>query len=990
MNKKILFLTVVLMALPFFLFGQSSGKIVGVVTDKANGEPLPGVNINLEGTTFGAATDVDGYYVILNVPVGVYDIRASFIGYGDVIKEGIRVSASTTREVNFELAEAAIEGQAVVITAERPLVEKHVTQSVSLVTSDELENIPVRGFNEVMALQNSVVVQDGEVFIRGGRSDEVGYYLDGASSTSPVSNTNVVYVIQEAVEEFQVLAGGYNAEFGGANAGIIRTELRTGSSKYKASVDFQTDKFASEGGQFLDTYSYRHHVAVATLSGPLFSKNIRFFIAGENADQGDRDVRFSKGFTFNGLVDSNPDNPNVAAGNPDVVDLTYPDGFTPQRSFTRWALNGTLLFDYSPIRVRVSGVYKDETSQNTNFLGTNTPMLNILNERYNEDIDKSVLLGLKMTHVLSPKTLYSLKLNYFKRTLDREDSYLGNNWKSWYDSAAVYNATNGQVVYRDAYRPQYAYRLNGIPFARNGQPNAVYRKQDEQYIGGALDFTTQMSRYHEIKIGFDARRYELRRFALNPSAISLLQQDIYNTLDDIPADVWARSARPNNYGYDFFGNELNDGFDAPKNPLFAAFYVQDKIEYNDLIINVGLRFDHFDTDDRRLKNPENPQRGPDEFILASEWEDVDPFQQISPRLGFSFPVSDKTVFYMQYGKFIQMTELNNIYFGTFAYAQQIVISGNYFQNPVGYGLEPTRTTSYEIGFRKQLSQVAAIDISGFYRNIRGQIQVGAQDVDPTSGLSRYSILQNGDFATTKGLDFKLTLRRTNRLQGQLNYTYSQAEGTGSNENSYRSALERATPVPTTVSPLDFNQAHTGSINLDYRYGKNDGGPILENLGLNVLFTFSSGHAYTFAEPLVGGQADPYTAGTDYMADTRSRKAREALGASTTPWNFLTDLRIDKAFNLTDKLRATLYMRVQNFFNSKNVINVFPNTGSADDDGFISNRAISQATIDANGGEEYVQLYRAINLENGQAYWDATGNELYGSPRQIFFGIKLNY
>ncbi|RMF55249.1 MAG: carboxypeptidase-like regulatory domain-containing protein, partial [Calditrichaeota bacterium] len=127
--------------LPALVFGQSSGKIVGIVKDANTGEPLPGVNVVVEGTTYGAATDVDGYYVILNVPVGIYDIKASFIGYKEVTLSGVRVSADITTEANFELEEAAIEGEAVVVTASRPLVEKHVTQSVSLVTSEDLENI---------------------------------------------------------------------------------------------------------------------------------------------------------------------------------------------------------------------------------------------------------------------------------------------------------------------------------------------------------------------------------------------------------------------------------------------------------------------------------------------------------------------------------------------------------------------------------------------------------------------------------------------------------------------------------------------------------------------------------------------------------------------------------------------------------------------------------------------------------------------------------
>ena len=145
MFKKMLFLLLALM-LPIFVFAQSSGKIMGEVTDQETGEPLPGVNIILEGTNLGGTTDIDGYFVILNVPVGVYTLEVTYIGYTRLMIENVRVSAGVTTEQNFALQPTALElGEAIVVIAERPLVEKHLTQSVTIVTSDELENIPVRG-----------------------------------------------------------------------------------------------------------------------------------------------------------------------------------------------------------------------------------------------------------------------------------------------------------------------------------------------------------------------------------------------------------------------------------------------------------------------------------------------------------------------------------------------------------------------------------------------------------------------------------------------------------------------------------------------------------------------------------------------------------------------------------------------------------------------------------------------------------------------------
>ncbi len=996
MFKKVL-LFLLTLAMPIFLFAQSSGKIAGVVKDKETGEPLPGVNVVLQDTYFGATTDVDGYYVILNVPVGVYNIEASYVGYAKAVIKGIRVSAGVTTEQNFELQPTTLElGEAVVVTAQRPLVEKNVTQSYSLVTSDQIETIPVRGLQNILALQPSVVVQDGAVHIRGGREEEVGYYLDGASTQNALNNTNAIYVIQDAVEEVQVLTGGYTAEFGGANSGIIKAELKTGTPDYHFSADFQTDKFADEGEKFLGTYSYQHHIGAVTLSGPLFSKKIRFFLAGENNYQGDYSVRFSKGFQFNNLIDTNPNNTEH-----DTVSITYPDGFTPHHKSNRYALNGTLLFDFSPIRFRVGGTFN---TRRTYLDGD--PWLSMLNDRQVYDDLNTFMLTGKLTHVLSPKTYYDVTVGVFNYSLERGDSYFDKEWKSWYDSTKV--AAHG-VTYRDRWRPKYNYILEGIPFERQGAPSNWYRKLNQNYISGAVKFTSQIGRYHELKVGAEARQYTVRYFDIAPSVMLYTADtayanargdypETYGSLANVPVDVWVTQGGVDAYGYDAYGNEINADktykngiyIQGPKKPLFGSFFIQDKIEYEDLVVNAGVRVDYFDSDDYTLRDPSDPKVDKStSLVKKDEWKKVDPFIEVSPRLGFSFPVSEKTVFYLQYGKFVQMPQLNQIYFSTNRMSRQIVQGGFYYINPIGFGLEPIKTTNYEIGFRQQLGQFAAFDITGFYRNIKGQVQVDLQQAAPGADVQSYERFVNGDFATTKGVEVKLTMRRVNRLQAQINYTLTDAEGTGSSNTSYHAAIQRGTIKPTVVSPLDYSQTHRGSINLDYRFGAGDGGPVLERFGANLLFTFNSGHPYTLVYAPPGGQVDPYSAGVDYMWDTRSREALEKLNSSTTPWVYNLDLRLDKTFTIYKNLDATVYLRVNNLLNTKNVINVFEKTGSATDDGFLSDPTISGDVVNRLG-DTYVQMYRAINLENGGAYRSIVGRELFDHPRQIFLGIKFSY
>jgi hypothetical protein len=128
-----------------------------------------------------------------------------------------------------------------------------------------------------------------------------------------------------------------------------------------------------------------------------------------------------------------------------------------------------------------------------------------------------------------------------------------------------------------------------------------------------------------------------------------------------------------------------------------------------------------------------------------------------------------------------------------------------------------------------------------------------------------------------------------------------------------------------------------------------------------------------------------------MNDTRSRRALERIGNSTTPWVFNVDLRLDKTFSVMQNLQLTLYARVLNLFNTQNTINVYNATGNAEDDGFFNNDAVPQRNSYLEAyGEQWSTIYEAVNINNGQAYWDQLGLQLYGQPRQIFFGIKLNY
>jgi outer membrane receptor protein involved in Fe transport len=1008
--------------MPALLFAGVTGKIRGKVVDRESKEPLVGANVALEGTSMGARTDVDGEYTILSVPAGTYSVKASFVGYASTTVSNVRVNADLTTSLDFSLATEAIQVTGVEITAERPLINKSATNAVRIVSGDELANIPVRGVAAIVALQAGVVEQGGQVFIRGGRQDEVGYYVDGADARDARTGAQLITVVPEAVEEFQVQAGGYNAEYGGANAGIIRQQLKTGSNTFGASLRVETDNFVDRGKKYLGGYSYGYTDYSGTVSGPLFSDNIKFFLAGQNTFQADPTAAYWDGFTFKDLVEDvtgsnrNPNNPLVtdptsiyysASGGlptgrlPDTLDLVVLPGNVSGRKFQQWAGNGTLTFDANPFIVRLSG-----SINYTKTLFNPNPIRNIFNEARLPNVDVSNgLYSAKITHFVQPQTYYDVTLSYSDQRFKRYDPFFKDDYLAYGDST---KAAKFGMVYFGRFRSPQDIRVDGFPFTRpgslnfNGGATVPYFKRKQSYMSGAVDLTHQFEK-HELKGGFSYREHRVRNYSIGGLEAllgSLLSNPDAARNGGTDRDLLFRTGGlPNNYGYDIYGNETSaEGLDGVKKPKYISAYLQDKFEVDDLVINAGLRFDSFNNDDYEFIDPKNPPFDPQNAtILASGTRKVPAFKTVSPRLGFSFPVTDRTVFHVQYGKFVQAPQLVDIYNST-AVTAFYFLGRNFISAPNGFGLKPIRTTQYEIGFTQQFTDFASFDLTTFYKDIQGQIQYDVVTTTPGSQTASYNTLQNGDFATTKGLEVTLRLRRTNRIQAAVNYTLSDAQGTGSSRSASVSSVQAGPERPTVLSPLAFNQTHRGSVNVDYRFGKDDGGSILERLGANLLFTFNSGHAYTKAlQSSSPGQRGPEEAGILSDDDPRTRKPDGAINSSTTPWVFQVDLRLDKTISIADMFEVNLYLYVQNLLDTKNVLNVYSRSGNATDDGFLSNPALSQNII-AGQGPRYVELYQAINNKNRQHYWQnqlgsvsgLLGADLYGTPRQVRVGLSVVY
>ena len=303
------------------------------------------------------------------------------------------------------------------------------------------------------------------------------------------------------------------------------------------------------------------------------------------------------------------------------------------------------------------------------------------------------------------------------------------------------------------------------------------------------------------------------------------------------------------------------------------------------------------------------------------------------------------------------------------------------------------TTQYEVGLSYQFTEGAAFDVTAFARNTVGQLQLARLDelgmatdnewgVDPAS--THYI---NGDFTTVSGVEFSLSTRRLGPFMALLNYTWTDARGTNSFPNNLAgnlnfSGIER----PGTISPLRYEMKHKGTVNLDFRIPEK-ATSLLSNTGVNVLFSFNSGHPFTQATGGMGQRAaDEGALLVDI--DTRNREPVEAIGNSSTPWVFNTDLRLNTTINLAG-VALDAYVLIDNLFNTRHILNVYNRTGDAYSDGFLTDSELSQVIVE-NQSPVYVDLYNSINLGHRQHWLTDQIFDLFGTPRQIKVGVGVKF
>jgi len=936
-------------------FAQTTGSISGTVIDSKDNSPLAGALIKIVGSNKGANADDNGSYLILNVEVGTYEVEASSIDYESKIIKDVRVSVDSRATLNFALSpKGAIETEVIKIEAYRSGIEQ--TEVGRLVTEEQIENSGIRGIQNIASKTAGIVTDErGEnINIRGGRSSENLIIIDGVVTSNPIDGSSNAFVPNSLVSEIAVLTGGFGAEYGNALSGVINVTTKSGTERYSGSVEAITDEFT---GDWLNTKSQGYNLYNITFGGPLIPTK-----------------SLSRIMNFYGAVERQ----YLKVTSPSwISDQLFSDGIIPHSGTQLWSYSGRLNFNFSemkdskiPIDLKFGALISDNHQRNfiQSWLKTNNarnPLQLIRDNQY---------YG-RLIHNVSNKFFYELQANYYRTTDETGDAFFLGNWFAYGDTLSnpellaiqrsTGNLLQGTLLSTDP--------NTGNVFPLSGRVFNRYTKKEIDYVGGKLDayWGIQSKKYgeHEIKFGGEYRYHTLQKIDFSPVAVANNPIDTSTGRPQLnPQNLWfGRDVLLNSYGYDIrdqHGNQIvsNEDIDA-KHPIVAAAYFRDKIIFKDFTVNAGLRMDVLDVGTDVLKDPKNIIGADGELLTSDDYTNSKASITFSPRLGFSFPVTDKTVFVAQYGRFIQIPPLDFLYINKLAFKY---FFSNSIQNVAeNSSLSPERLTSYEVGFKQQVSNTLDLGLSAYYKETRDQI--GVTKIQGSSTVpSGFALYANSDFSISRGLDFYINMRRTNRLALDFAYTLLFASGLGSDPNSkFVLAQNSGSELPKFAFPLDYDQRHTGTLNADYRFGSMDvskgfWGRVLSNMGLNVLFSFNSGRPYTTRQlPRI-----PF--GDDGSALSTKNQVY-------TNWNLRLDAKLDKTFEIF-KTNLNFYIYALNIFNTELINQVYGSTGLPGDNGYLNTPTGNAAN----------RVYK----ENFNLRIKTITN--WGPPRQVRFGVKLNF
>ncbi|MFC1543525.1 carboxypeptidase regulatory-like domain-containing protein [Candidatus Neomarinimicrobiota bacterium] len=778
------------------LWGGTTGKIAGRVTDAETGEPLPGANVVIQGTTMGGATDSDGFYFVINVAPGTYTITATMMGYETVNKTDIIVSADRTVTIDCPLRPTVLIGQEVTVLAEREIVPMDISASQIIANAEEIDAVPaVTNILEYINLQAGVEND----LIRGGGFAETQFMVDGLMVVDNRANKPIMMVNLSSIKEVNIIKGGFNAEYGNVRSGLINVITKDGSpDRYNASFDYRISPAHRKhfGASVYDANSYylRPYVDpdvcyVGTKNGSWdeeMQQNYDSFsgwnefsdrLLNDEDPSNDRTAEECRQlFMWRNTVegcDSLGQVPRTYGDKPDWVMDASLSGPVPL--IGRYLGNLTFFASYrnnwetyvAPTPP-TNDHYKEETSS-LKLVSQLSPFMKLKLEAMYVEINSLAsgsgmdawfrsgeanagslgsrtnayrpfvpypfdvwryMVGVSLEHALSPNTFYTLRISNVGTSNLSDGPYKERDLTilRYFGATAVDEQPWGFTAAYGNFKGQNGANLN----AHSGPMNRDWSTSSS--INANFDLTSQVGIHNQVKMGVGVVYDDFRTGYAKVSITN-------------PWDNW---------------EILWD-----KQPYRVGAYIQDKLEFEGMIANVGLRLDYNEpnTDwydvERYSKYFKKAYK--DVFTELTPTEPAEGQMKISPRLGISHPISEDAKLYFNYGHFYSMPQSQYMYEINFGQPKQGVRS---LGNP---SAELPLTVQYELGLEYNIANLFLLHLAGYYKDAADQ--TGWVNYVNYDGSVAYRTIENNNYADTRGFELRIDKRWGRWITGWFNYNY---------------------------------------------------------------------------------------------------------------------------------------------------------------------------------------------------------------------------
>ena len=874
---------------------DSQGRITGRVIDEHTKEGLPSVNILVKGTYYGASSDYDGNYKIERLNPGTYNIDVTLLGYKTVQYSGIKVEAGKTLELNVKMAESVLSlGQEVVIIGEKRLFDVEETSSKRTIRSEDITIAAVTNVKDVVGLQTGVVQSDNEIHIRGSRGYENAYLVDGVSVQDVLGGSGFgLQISPEAIQEMEVITGGYNAEYGQATSGVVNITTKEGSDRYNGGVSYKTDRVVGVNSR----HFFNSDQLEGNISGPL--PIINWVLPGTVSFFANISANVTDGFTRW----SERINKGVPTGQYDkyvpnqLVSTLFNGSDFTLRLVNSYSISSKVTWKPSPT-YKISYAFNQSVSidQNSSTVKTSLereePSPGFQYE-YQNILDSAqtftqinIQHTLSLTHTISPKAFFDLRVSRYTAHV-RGDA----NGKGYQNYTEPRDIVTLPIEY---YYPD-TNRIGVIP------GDGFYD------IGGPFSWRDHFIDDYTVKFDFTNHFTEKNKFK---TGIEMKFQ--YLQMIDI-SQPWIKPLGLNNDIYKV-------------SPASGALYAQDNISISGMVLNFGLRFDYWFPGkfvDDAIENPKvelasedirDQYRSQTSLLFGHRWKG-----RISPRLGISHPVSDNQTLFFSYGHFSKLPR------PTYVYSKLTESSARSSVQTIGNpNLNPETTVAYELGLRNQITENDVLTLTAYYKDIFDYIT--ARSVRATSArFSRgtYTTYVNSDYARTRGLEFDFTHRFSPQFRTTFSGSYSIATGKSSSATEALFNLTTgsgdATIKENFVSwdrPWQANVTSILSVKKDeplYDFAPG----ILDDYSIYTRAFFQSGKRYT---------QQLYT-GIDAEGRPQYRsKIEDPLQELAEYW-FYINMNIEKYFALGFG-RLTVSLEIQNLLDNKNSTIINSVTGKA--------------------------------------------------------------